>query len=305
MIIWYGDEAGRWPLAGPLVCAWIGRYVSDDSCESILHMPFLWQYFPRLVCENAAETEDVSWTCVSWYRDSKRLTEKVRNAYYYTITQKNNMFRPASGVCNLWSIPLWSNSSRSSDFWVSSGAMYVSPQQSFVWSWGRKDAASIDTIWIVRAQRDALFSSLWRGVRQLLIAYQQYIPFMDNLFLSQYIHGDMRYSQKSLQRVCAECSHIGEQIVILFDGLQFFSLDELCSWVMVLTHWDIRAFWISLASIVAKVTRDQYMYAMHKQWPSYGFDAHKGYGTRQHRDVLTNKGPTPLHRKTFLTRILH
>jgi ribonuclease HII len=57
---------------------------------------------------------------------------------------------------------------------------------------------------------------------------------------------------------------------------------------------------ISLASIIAKVTRDRLMTRMAKQYPRYGFEAHKGYGTVGHRKAIRKFGPSPIHRLTFL-----
>lgn len=56
---------------------------------------------------------------------------------------------------------------------------------------------------------------------------------------------------------------------------------------------------IAAASIVAKVERDRYMVAKAEKFPVYGFEKHKGYGTRQHMEALRNHGPCPLHRRTF------
>ena len=60
---------------------------------------------------------------------------------------------------------------------------------------------------------------------------------------------------------------------------------------------------ISAASIVAKVTRDRYMCRQHQQFPAYGFNAHKGYGTRVHRTAIMDHGLCPLHRRTFCRNI--
>ena len=57
---------------------------------------------------------------------------------------------------------------------------------------------------------------------------------------------------------------------------------------------------ISLASIVAKVTRDRYMRNQAKKYPAYGFENHVGYGTRKHYEAIKKKGLTPLHRRTYL-----
>jgi ribonuclease HII len=56
---------------------------------------------------------------------------------------------------------------------------------------------------------------------------------------------------------------------------------------------------ISAASILAKVTRDREMHEWDKQYPGYGFHQHKGYPTPQHRQILREKGVTPIHRRSF------
>ena len=56
---------------------------------------------------------------------------------------------------------------------------------------------------------------------------------------------------------------------------------------------------ISAASILAKVHRDRMCEEMHRQFPDYGFNAHKGYGTAVHLKALQTLGATPFHRKTF------
>lgn len=57
---------------------------------------------------------------------------------------------------------------------------------------------------------------------------------------------------------------------------------------------------ISLASIAAKVTRDKYMKKLAKDYPEYGFEIHKGYGTKFHKEAILKYGPSTIHRKTFL-----
>lgn len=59
---------------------------------------------------------------------------------------------------------------------------------------------------------------------------------------------------------------------------------------------------IAAASILAKVTRDDYMLQMNDQYPGYGFDIHKGYGTKAHYAALTELGPSPIHRVSFLKK---
>ena len=59
---------------------------------------------------------------------------------------------------------------------------------------------------------------------------------------------------------------------------------------------------IAAASILAKVTRDDIMTEMAETYPGYGFEIHKGYGTKAHYAALTEKGPSPIHRMTFLKK---
>ena len=56
---------------------------------------------------------------------------------------------------------------------------------------------------------------------------------------------------------------------------------------------------IMAASILAKVSRDRHMCALHQQWPQYGFDEHKGYSTPAHLRALAQHGPCPQHRRSF------
>ena len=56
---------------------------------------------------------------------------------------------------------------------------------------------------------------------------------------------------------------------------------------------------IAAASIVAKVSRDQEMVKQAKYFPAYGFDSHKGYGTKMHMHALEKFGPSQIHRKSF------
>ena len=60
---------------------------------------------------------------------------------------------------------------------------------------------------------------------------------------------------------------------------------------------------IAAASILAKVTRDRYMEALAEQYPDYGFEVHKGYGTRRHYEAILSHGVTPVHRKSFLKNL--
>ena len=59
---------------------------------------------------------------------------------------------------------------------------------------------------------------------------------------------------------------------------------------------------IAAASVLAKVTRDDVMLELAEKYPEYAFDVHKGYGTKAHYAALTQHGPSPIHRMTFLKK---
>ena len=70
-----------------------------------------------------------------------------------------------------------------------------------------------------------------------------------------------------------------------------------------IVHGDSRSASIAAASVLAKVTRDDYMLEMAKQYPVYGFDVHKGYGTKAHCAAILEHGACPIHRNTFLKKL--
>ena len=72
--------------------------------------------------------------------------------------------------------------------------------------------------------------------------------------------------------------------------------------VKTVVHGDSLSASIAAASVLAKVTRDDLMLAMAEEYPQYGFDIHKGYGTKAHYEALTAHGPSPIHRMTFLKK---
>ena len=60
---------------------------------------------------------------------------------------------------------------------------------------------------------------------------------------------------------------------------------------------------IAAASVLAKVTRDRYMLQMAELYPEYGFEKHKGYGTKAHYQAIREYGPSPIHRPSFLRKM--
>ena len=69
-------------------------------------------------------------------------------------------------------------------------------------------------------------------------------------------------------------------------------------------HGDAKSVSIAAASILAKVTRDRMMREYALQYPEYGFEKHKGYGSAEHMQVIREIGPCPIHRRSFITKLI-
>lgn len=72
--------------------------------------------------------------------------------------------------------------------------------------------------------------------------------------------------------------------------------------VKTVVHGDSLSANIAAASILAKVSRDNLMVELAAQYPEYGFEIHKGYGTKAHYQALEKYGPSPIHRMSFLRK---
>ena len=105
----------------------------------------------------------------------------------------------------------------------------------------------------------------------------------------------------SIKKALAECLDsldCAYDTLILLDG----SLRAPMQFINQITiiKGDEKEMAISLASIVAKVTRDRHMEKLAERYPLYGFEQHVGYGTEAHYKAIKNHGLTPIHRKSFL-----
>ncbi len=84
------------------------------------------------------------------------------------------------------------------------------------------------------------------------------------------------------------------------DGNKTPPIDIPCEAVV---KGDARSMSIAAASILAKVSRDRLMYEYAEKYPEYGFDKHKGYGTKLHNEKILEFGAAPIHRKSFLKKL--
>ena len=81
-------------------------------------------------------------------------------------------------------------------------------------------------------------------------------------------------------------------------------LPDLCIDSECIIKGDAKSMSIACASILAKVSRDRLLYKYAEEYPLYGFDKHKGYGTKAHTAAIKEFGPCPYHRMSFLKKIL-
>lgn len=102
---------------------------------------------------------------------------------------------------------------------------------------------------------------------------------------------------RAMERAVAQLS-IQPQVALV-DGNREPSLS--CA-VQTIVGGDGKSASIAAASILAKVTRDRMMEQIAAEYPQYGFEIHKGYGTKRHYEALREFGASPIHRKTFLKK---
>lgn len=117
---------------------------------------------------------------------------------------------------------------------------------------------------------------------------------IDKKGLTHAIHTAM---EKALEAI----EHDASEVRVLLDGGLRAPVHYLNQETII--KGDEKELSIALASIVAKVARDKKMIALAKKFPQYGFEKHKGYGTRAHYDAIKKHGITPHHRKSFLKNI--
>ena len=91
--------------------------------------------------------------------------------------------------------------------------------------------------------------------------------------------------------------------IALIDGNKTPELDEIKAHAVI--KGDASSASIAAASILAKVARDRYMKELAEKYPQYRFEKHKGYGTKLHNELILEYGPSEVHRRTFLRKLLN
>ena len=111
-------------------------------------------------------------------------------------------------------------------------------------------------------------------------------------------HNILRATFMAMNRAIAKLDAVPELAIIDGNRAAGIKMPARC-----IVKGDSKCADIAAASILAKVTRDEYMLAMAEKYPEYHFEKHKGYGTKLHYEALREYGPSPIHRMSFLKKV--
>lgn len=136
--------------------------------------------------------------------------------------------------------------------------------------------------------RDALFS----GIIEEALAYGVGMVMADEIDRIGIRPATFLAMQQALQ-ACQGVEHV------LVDA---WTIPKISTPQTGIIRGDRKERLIAAASIIAKVTRDRWMQKADVEYPAYGFDQHKGYGTLAHRQAIHGHGFSPIHRKTFTVK---
>ena len=142
-----------------------------------------------------------------------------------------------------------------------------------------------DSKLLTAAKREALFEKIYSSC-ELGIG----VAMQEEVDEGGLLHATYKAYTRALSALPIQPDHI--QI----DGRDHFQFDIPHTSII---KGDLKVRRISAASIVAKVTRDRLMLEYAMEYPHYGFDAHKGYGTGRHQQALEKYGPCKLHRLSY------
>jgi len=135
---------------------------------------------------------------------------------------------------------------------------------------------------LTEKKRDVLFELILKNADYHIVSFTA--KQVDELGISKCLHNGLQSIKKHLQNV-----------EYLFDGNSTFGVESITTMVKA----DTKVPEVSAASILAKVTRDREIVAQAKVYPAYGFEKHKGYGTKAHIEALVRYGRCAIHRQTF------
>ncbi len=138
---------------------------------------------------------------------------------------------------------------------------------------------------------EAKREQLYQKIKEVAISYS--VQFVDQKVIDNI---NILEATKQCMKNAVENMSITPDI-ILVDAVK--NLDVKPKTVPII-HGDALSYNIAAASILAKVTRDNFMKELSKKYPNYGLERHKGYGTKDHIEAIKKYGVTDIHRKSFL-----
>ena len=160
-------------------------------------------------------------------------------------------------------------------------------------------------------QREKWFK--WVRIRKIPYAISSVSPkIIDKINISQAANLAATRAFKKVYKLISYKFKSSKNINVFLDGglhlniknnnLKTYKLIRRPANLQTIIRGDEKIPAITLASIVAKVHRDKYMKKMHKKYPKYFFDKHKGYGTKLHYKMIKKYGVSSIHRKSFLKK---
>lgn len=142
---------------------------------------------------------------------------------------------------------------------------------------------------LTEKRREALFDEICAKARAYCIASAS----VDEIERLNILRADFLAMQRAYKGLGIKAG------IVLVDGNQLPELDTQMKYVI---KGDARSASIAAASILAKVSRDRYMKQMAEKYPQYGFDKHKGYGTKAHYAAVDEFGLCEIHRRSFFKK---
>lgn len=180
----------------------------------------------------------------------------------------------------------------------------------FYWVW-RERAQKIDEHGIITSLHNATVRAIFNALKQFytqdrraaLLDSQEWEDILAVLTLDK-IFRKRKITVKTIQSIInVTHSHFTLAALLLDWNHDFWLWQALSIPVKTIIKWDAKNVYIGMASIVAKVSRDNYMARIDKHFPEYWFEQHKWYWTKQHRAAIKKLGCSTLHRKTFCSWI--
>lgn len=143
---------------------------------------------------------------------------------------------------------------------------------------------------LTEKKREALFDV----IREQALAYSIAYATVDEIEKINILNATMLAMRRAVDGLSVKADYA------MIDGNKIpeLNIDAEC-----IVKGDARSMSIACASILAKVSRDRLLYKYAEEYPMYGFDKHKGYGTKAHREAILEYGPCPYHRKSFLKKL--